>query len=72
MRRRASQLQQNIALSKVCVKGINLEGFRTISIEEGSGGMWLQGHTSLLSSLMPVLHFFVVIETLIYRERALI
>lgn len=23
---RASQLQQNIALSKVCVKGINLEG----------------------------------------------
>lgn len=72
MRRGASQLQQNIALSKVCVKGINVEGFRSISIEGGSGGVWLQGHTSLLPSLTPVLHFFVAIETLIYRERALI
>ena len=58
MRRGASQLQQNIALSKACVKGINVEGIRSISIEEGSGGVWLQGHTSLLPSLMAVLHFF--------------
>lgn len=72
MRRGVSQLKQNIALSKACVKGINIEGIRSVSIEEGSGDVWLQGHTSLLPSLMPVLHFFVVIETLIYRERGLI